>query len=155
MIEIWKDVYGFEGVYQVSSWGRIKSYKRKKTNIIKPFNNGSGWMQISLSGKKFLIHRLVALIFIPNPENKPEVNHKDGIKSNNHVDNLEWVTNQENITHSILSGLKKVKLNKDIVIKMRIEYATGNYSFNSISKKYNIGSTTAREAILKIKWKHI
>ena len=108
--EIWKDIEGYEGLYQVSSEGRIKSLSRLTSNgrkiaekILKPSNNGWGYLQVILckDGKHInhRIHRLVAQAFIPNPENKPEVNHIDENKENNNVDNLEWVTSKENSNH--------------------------------------------------------
>ena len=96
--EIWKDVKGYEGLYQVSNIGRIWSVNRQK--YLKPYE-GNGYLKIDLFAKngkrkKEYIHRLVALAFIPNPENLPEVNHKDENKYNNCVNNLEWCTHQYN-----------------------------------------------------------
>ena len=95
--EVWKDIEGYEGLYEVSSFGRVRNSKSKrirKQNLVK------GYLMIGLSkdGKKkvFSVHRLVALNFIPNPEEKPEVNHLDEIKTNNNVDNLAWATSKEN-----------------------------------------------------------
>ena len=109
MSEIWKDVVGYEGLYQVSNLGRVKSLERLDKNnhpvkekILKQACDGvgKGYLYVNLGrmgrGK---IHRLVAEAFIPNPYNKPEVNHIDGNTKNNRVDNLEWVTHQENCIH--------------------------------------------------------
>lgn len=100
--EKWKYVSGYDNLYQVSSLGRVKSCR---TGIIlKPFDNKGYWrVGLSLNSKqtKFLVHRLVAKEFIPNPENKPQINHKDLNKRNNHFSNLEWVNNQDNVTHAI------------------------------------------------------
>lgn len=110
--EIWKDVKIYEGLYQVSNLGRVKSLRRRdsldrywiRERILKSVQDIKGYFSVILcknnSVEKFLVHRLVALAFISNPENKPEVNHKNGIKSFNEVTNLEWVTHQENIQHS-------------------------------------------------------
>ena len=73
---------------------------------IKPQPNGKGYLRFSLGGKMVFVHRLVAELYVPNPENKPQVNHKDGNKRNNSADNLEWVTNQENRNHAIKAGLQ-------------------------------------------------
>ena len=104
MEEIWKPI-GYEG-YEVSNLGRIKSYKYDKTNgkIMKPYKNTKGYLQIDLQidGRKrenrvhLSVHRLVAIAFIPNPDNLPQVNHKDEDKTNNCVDNLECCTNDYN-----------------------------------------------------------
>ena len=100
-MEIWKDIEGYEGIYQVSNLGRTKRlYKNDKEKILKPFSNKDGYLIVNLCKegkvKSRSVHRLVAQAFIPNPENKPEVNHKDENKSNNKVENLEWVTSKEN-----------------------------------------------------------
>lgn len=98
---IWKEIVGFEN-YQISNTGLIK----KEGKILKPFDNG-GYDRILLRkdgiSKKKLIHRLVAEHFISNQNNKPQVNHKDLNTKNNNVDNLEWVTNKENVQHAIIN----------------------------------------------------
>lgn len=105
-MEVWKDIKGFEGIYQISSHGRIKSFKKNKKGYILSNRNKNGWyLNVVLTSKdnwrSVKIHRLVAESFIPNPDNKPEVNHKDGDKQNNKVENLEWVTESENMNHAI------------------------------------------------------
>ena len=105
-MEIWEDIADYEGLYQVSSLGRVKSlgnYKSSKEKILKPFSNKDGYLNVKLckegKRKQYLVHRLVAKAFIPNPENKLEVNHKDEDKTNNKVENLEWMTCKENINY--------------------------------------------------------
>lgn len=113
MNEIWKPVVGFEGYYEVSNYGRVRSIGRYFQNhsklqwrdgiIRKPVDDTHGYWDVMLTvdGKRFhrKIHRMVAEAFIPNPENKPTVNHKDFNRKNNHVDNLEWNTYSENNYH--------------------------------------------------------
>mgnify|MGYP003428123665 CR=1 FL=1 len=106
MIEVWKDVKGYEGLYKISNLGRVKN---KYDNFVKG-NVIRGYVRISLSKNRNVkttsIHRLVAEAFIPNPENKPYVNHINCDKTNNVVTNLEWCTQLENIQHCIKNGIK-------------------------------------------------
>lgn len=103
MEEVWKNVVGYEGLYQVSSTGRVKNTKTQK--ILKPWKNDAGYFMIKLPskqkkrGKSFRVHRLVAMAFIDNPNNLPFINHKDEDPSNNNVENLEWCTNAYNLTY--------------------------------------------------------
>lgn len=109
MMEIWKDIKGYEGLYQVSNLGRVKSLERivnfgnqqriVKEKILSPRDNGNGYKTVCLQSKYFYIHRLVAQTFIPNPDNKPQVDHIDTNKSNNCVDNLRWATHSENMNN--------------------------------------------------------
>ena len=111
MKEIWKDIPGYRGEYQASNLGRIKSLTRYvkrsihgrvliKCRILK-YGITCGYHTIcSKYNRSSYVHRLIALTFIPNPENKPCINHKNGIKKDNNVKNLEWVTYSENMTHS-------------------------------------------------------
>ena len=118
MQEIWKDIKGYEGLYQVSNLGRVKKLKHTtfhsggnqysrfnykiehKEKIVCSGDNGNGYRYMPLhngqTSKNFYVHRLVAETFIPNPNNLPEVNHKDGDKTNNCTANLEWCTRKEN-----------------------------------------------------------
>lgn len=112
MQEIWKDVVGYEGLYKVSNLGNVISNRRNYSKglwYLSQFNN-NGYLRVSLvvneKKKSYLVHRLVAEAFIPNPENKETVNHIDGCKTNNRVDNLEWATKQENTLHAINTGLR-------------------------------------------------
>ncbi len=118
--EVWKDIVGYEGYYQISSDGRVKSLRRIVIRIngvpqtwleriLDQTINKKGYPMISLSKaqvqRTFPVHRLVAKAFICNPDNKPEVNHKDWNKRNNRFDNLEWVTHKEQMEHASRNGL--------------------------------------------------
>ncbi len=120
--EVWRDIPEFENHYQASNMGRIKSIERtatdsigrivlRRSKILKPQLNPCGYGVVRLYVNGVAVtstaHTLIAKTFIPNPENKPEVNHKKGIKTDNRVSELEWVTRQENITHAFKMGLYK------------------------------------------------
>lgn len=115
-IEIWKDVVGYEGYYQISSFGKVKRVSRIGCfgNLIKEHPiavyEGERYMLVTLNklGKKRpnLLHRVIAQAFIPNPDNLPEVNHKDGNRLNNSIENLEWCTSSENQLHAYKIGLQ-------------------------------------------------
>lgn len=124
MKELWKDIKGYEGFYQVSNLGQVRSLCRyvncgiknnkkvvRKSKILKGKPNWNNYVQVHLSkygkSKMLVVHRLVAQAFIPNPLNLPQVNHIDGNKFNNSVENLEWCTAKENINYSWKLGLSK------------------------------------------------
>lgn len=115
MEEIWRDIEGYEGLYQVSNLGRIKSFisqRNKKEKILHPSNDKDGYLFIGLykngNQKPKRVHRIVAGNFIPNTNNKPQVNHINGDKKDNRVENLEWCTCKENIVHAWEEGLHKL-----------------------------------------------
>lgn len=129
MEEIWKDIEGFEGLYQVSNWGRVYSlggrtmgrmnnrYKNKPRIIKSYMRNGYEHVLLKKEGKQFhyKIHRLVAIAFIPNPNNYPFVNHKDENKLNNNVENLEWCTAKYNLNYGTHNDrMKMTKSRKPI-----------------------------------------
>lgn len=106
--EIFKDVPGYEGYYTASNHGNIKN---KKGQLIKPHITGSSkYPMVTLKkdgvGKRTTVHRIIAITFIPNPHDLPEVNHKDRNRSNNHSSNLEWVSHRDNVRHAFKNGVK-------------------------------------------------
>ena len=112
MREIWKDICGYEGLYQISNFGRIKSLNynhTKKEKVLCEKHHKSNYVTVMLCknvvNRNKSIHTLVASAFIPNPNNYPCVNHIDGNKKNNNADNLEWCTHKQNIEHAIKTGL--------------------------------------------------
>lgn len=124
--EFWKDIKGYEGLYQVSNLGRVKSLKRGSERILKPRVKSSGYIEVVLyknsKPKNIRVNRLVAQTFIPNPEDKPQVNHIDEDKTNNMVSNLEWVTAKENMNH----GTRNERISKKIKV---IDIANGEYNY--------------------------
>ena len=107
MVEVWKDIPGYEGLYQVSTFGNVRSLNWRNMNVVrdlylKPHNKGYLQVELSKNGRKKMItvHRLVAMTFIPNPNELPTVNHKDENKHNNNVENLEWCTTSYNTSYS-------------------------------------------------------
>lgn len=152
MNEIWKDIFEYEGKYQISNYGKVKSvghiinYKNGRTHkwsehFLTIGTSKKGYKTVALwknnKEKRLYVHRLVAEAFIPNPGSKPQINHKDGNKANNHVDNLEWCTPQENGLHRY-RVLKKLaptgaanKLSKAVIqIKRGVQIKT----FGSIAE---------------------
>lgn len=127
-MEIWKDIKGYEGLYQVSNIGRIMSLRRYVLHnygglrevperILRPGTDSNGYQLVALYSdgirRSIKVHRLVATAFLHNPNNKPEVNHKNGIKSDNTVGNLEWATRIENNQHALDIGLRKMPKGKN------------------------------------------
>ena len=119
MEEIWKDKKDYEEHYQVSNCGRIKSIKFGKEKILKLIKDKDGYLQVTLCKngiqKNYKVHRLVAEAFLPNPDNLPQVNHKDENKLNNNVDNLEWCTNEYNINYGTGIERRSKKRSKPVL----------------------------------------
>ena len=123
--EEWRDIAGYEGLYQVSNLGNVKSLNYNRTGkerILKPGNDGRGYLFVQLCKegirKKCLVHRLVAETFIPNPNKYPVINHRDEIRDHNWVKNLEWCTQQYNINY----GNCKEKLSEALINNPKKSY---------------------------------
>lgn len=177
-LEIWMNIPGFEGYYMASNFGRIKSVSRfiptrwdtpkwQDGVILKLSSDQDGYNICSVSNATLRnitrkVHRLVAMAFIENPENKPMVNHKDANKQNNHVDNLEWVTNQENMTHGVKNDLffhpkgelaGNSKLTTEQILEIR---AIGkSKKLTEIAEMFNISFQHVSDILLRGCWKHV
>ena len=153
MEEEWRDIIGYEGLYQVSNLGRIKSLNYRgtgKEGILSPILNKKGYLVIGLcknnKQNKKRVNRLVAQAFIPNPENLPEVNHKDENRINNCVDNLEWCTREYNINYGTRSEkvserLKGTRSLSDHPRARKVKCITTGETFDTIieaSEKYSV-----------------
>lgn len=179
-MEIWKDIQGFENMYQVSNIGKIKSLERTiktkkgflrvKERILDGSKDTKGYLQVELKkdGKRNIkvIHRLVAEAFIPNIDNKEQVNHKDGNKLNNNVDNLEWVTCQENIQHAWKNKLNVARLGEEhhnhkltteqaIYIKQNYKPRDKKFGMCALARKFNVTTGPVFNIIKGRGWKHI
>lgn len=161
-MEIFKDIVRFENKYQISNTGKVRN---KKTGLIlKPKYNQKGYQYVNLSvGRtksiKWYIHRLVGFHFIPNPENKPQINHIDGNPSNNVVENLEWVTNEENQCHAVLNNLhfqgethKDSKFTNESV-KLLPKLIEIGFSVVDINKLTGVATQNIKKIINGITWR--
>ena len=131
-MEDWKDIAGYEGIYQVSNKGRVRSVclrHSSKPRVMKQRFAGRNYLYVGLSlngvQKKYSVHRLVAKAFIPNPYNKPEINHINGDKTNNSANNLEWVTSRENKAHAHKTGLYDEAISNSEIPVIAMDEKTG------------------------------
>lgn len=151
MEEEWRPVKGYEGLYEVSNMGRVKSLHRSQSIIMKQHMNHNGYMFLGLrkdgTRSTKLVHRLVATAFIRNPNNYKIVNHKDGNKNNNIVDNLEWCTSSYNSKHAYRIGLMNVDAQKKHVILYK---RYGEYeSITEAAEDLGVAQSTLSIAIRK------
>ena len=176
--EIWIDVKGYEGLYQVSNLGNVKRLdgiivtkrfvvKPKLGKILNLTIKDNGYLSAMFSNKnnkkRFYVHRLVGLAFLENPENKKTINHINGVKTDNRLENLEWCTYSENLNHAIFSKLRKsghevynCKLSKEKIIAIRRLYSI-NKKFNKLklSKKLGISDGTIHRIIRNKTYKQL
>lgn len=176
MSEEWENIAGLSG-YQCSDHGRVRSVDRivlhgrtgtamRKGYVLKLQVDRGGYLRHGIKasfGVTPLVHRLVAIAFIPNPENKPQVNHKDGDKQNNNIINLEWTTIRENVQHAYDNNLKHgrggetspmAKLKQIDVIKIRALSASG-YRSKDIASLFNVSRGHIVDIVAKKKWKEL
>ena len=173
--EIWKDVIGYEELYQASTMGRIKSLhkiggasRQSFTGIMKPKTNRGGYYVIHICkngiAKETTVHKVIALTFLTNPYNLSTVNHKNGIKTDNRLENLEWCSIQDNLKHALETGLRKCDgenngrsvFNKDDIIKAKLMYNTGKYSVREVRDMIGKGTRgSLQRAISGDTWKSI
>lgn len=178
--EIWIDIIGHEALYQISTKGKLRSLDRIvkhpngksnfpiKGRFLNPSITPNGYFRYSISKEHKRtyesVHRAVAIHFIPNPENKPFVNHKNGIKTDNRVENLEWCTAKENSAHAISTGLfvhqkgeqkSQSILNEDAVLEIRSINPKDIEAKIRLQQKYGVGRTAINDVISRRRWKHV
>lgn len=163
--EIWKIINEYPD-YEVSNLARVRNIE---TNVIlKEHKQNRGYKMVNLKRNKISkgisLHRVVAIAFIPNPDNKAQVNHINGDKDNNSVANLEWMTSSENVRHAIKTGLKGIlvgtqhgmsKLTTNDVLEIRRIYSKREMNQTKIAELFNIKQTTVSQIINKSRWAHI
>lgn len=156
MKEIWRDVQGYNGYYKISNIGNVMG---RSGNILKPAINKDGYKKVIFCVNKiqktFTVHRLVASAFIKNPKNKEFVNHIDLNKTNNNVNNLEWVTNKENLLHALNNGVVfNHKLNSNEVIDI-VEGMSDGFSQSEIARYYNVSVMAINKISLGKSWSRV
>lgn len=156
--EQWKTLVDHPS-YKISNKGRVKSLKWKKERVLRPtLDKGGKYLQIGIDGKKRRIHRLVALYFVhnPDPQNKIQVNHKDGDKHNNTMENLEWVTSKENTRHAVELGLTlqgenhprcRFTTNQINEIRQRYKGRGKGPSMSTLAKEYKTNSSVIHRIV--------
>lgn len=181
--EVWNDVKNYEGLYLVSNFGRIKSLDKTVKSgifnnplrfvpgkIMTPKPDKDGYLRIGLTSnfkKKIIpVHRIVAGAFLENPLNKPQVNHINGIKYDNLVENIEWATLSENRVHSYRTGLQNglnrrgaknnfVKLTKEQVIEIRRLYALSNVTQKELAVRFGITQGGVHNVVNFKSWNYL
>lgn len=171
MEEIWKDVVGYEGLYKVSNIGNVRSSYRGGKTLTKQLTQ-YGYYMVDLvknrNRKHFLVHRLVAITFIPNHLNYPFINHINAIKIDNAVHNLEWCTQMQNMRHAAMMGLTvnpPINIGEDnpisklikvdvLEIKRLISLPNGP-SWSTVAKMFNVHKSTVADIVMGRTWRHV
>jgi len=163
---IWKDIPNHPG-YQASPEGFIKTFNWKgcgREAILKPAGDKKGYLRTVLNGRTIKVHRIIALTFIENPCNKPQVNHINGNKTDNRVINLEWATNKENYDHATSLGLQVYlpgskngwsKLNESHILEIRAAANRFYYGRKALAEKYGVKECTIKAIVNRKSWTHI
>lgn len=176
MQTIWKEVKGYEGLYEINEFGQIRKTIKPVKGLDKIYSGGGligggvswDYHRVKLWNHRRVntnhsVHVLVAEAFVPNPDNKPVVNHKDGNKLNNHYTNLEWVTRSENVQHAVDTGLLPVKkgekhgnakVTEDDVKKIRLDYIHSDKSSREIASEFGLSYGATCGIINGKYWKH-
>lgn len=169
MTERWLPIIGYEGLYEVSDHGRVRRIAaevphRGRTLFVRermliPLGNAQTGLRavLSQSGKTkmFLIHRMVAVAFLPNPTNLPNINHLDFDRTNNLLSNLEWCTQAENLNHSARAGRMSKRLTADQVVEIKVRLAAGGESHDAIGKRYGVSQAAITRISQEVVWKHV
>jgi len=169
MKEAWVPIFGYEGRYEVSNTGKVKTLSYNKTGearLMKLTVSNGGYHVVTFgtkTRKQFKVHRLVATMFIENPGNKETVNHKDGNKLNNSVSNLEWMTSGENLKHAHETGLINIfgtkngsaKLTPSMVQDMRLQWSSQGVTLSQLARDYGVDRATVSDAVKYQTWKHV
>jgi len=169
--EIWLPIIGYELRYHISNWGRVKSLNYNHSGqerILKYSIDKDGYYTMGLfDGKRqktLKIHRLVGIHFIPNPLNLPEVNHRFGVKSDNRVSQLEWMTTGDNIRESLRIGLKvmpkgedacNAKLSESQVLEIREIHKENKKQYRLTAEKYKVSASLISAIVNRVIWKHL
>lgn len=167
-MEEWKDIEGYEGYYQVSNYGRVKSLKRNYLGhdivhqeiILKPWLASRGYFYVNLSGTHHCIHRLVSKAFISNLDNKPQVNHINGVKTDNRPENLEWCNASDNLIHAYKIGSRpqigeKHHFSKLNSFQVRVILRCFGLPTDYLSGIFNVSISTIIRIRARKTWKHI
>lgn len=155
--------------YIINEQGDIISFKRSQPRKLVRSIDKDGYIKVNITSKdgknrRTFLHRLIAQTFIPNPENKSQVNHIDGIKTNNSINNLEWCTSKENVIHAVKTKLRIAnygsahgisKLTEANILEIRAKYIPRQYTLLSLANEYNVSFQTISEIVNRQTWKHI